>query len=131
MNALLKMETPTSSACGSQTTNLAGEHTRFINANKFGSLDGLRAIAILAVLWHHHANYAVPGWTFTNRGFLGVDLFFIISGFLIVTLLLREIRQTTTLRLRNFYVRRILRIFPPYYLVLLVVGAVALSKPGA
>jgi peptidoglycan/LPS O-acetylase OafA/YrhL len=107
------------------------EYARFAKTKTFGSLDGLRAIAILAVLWHHHANNAVPGWTFTTRGFLGVDLFFTISGFLIVTLLLRERRRTGTLSLRDFYVRRFLRIFPPYYLVLLVVGTVAFLKPGA
>src|ERR1700694_4222813 len=107
-----------------------GGYARFAQIKTFGSLDGLRAIAILAVLWHHHANNAVPGWKITTHGFLGVDLFFTISGFLIVTLLLRERRRTGTISLRDFYVRRILRIFPPYYLVLLLVGAVAFLKPG-
>ena len=107
-----------------------GGYARFAQIKTFGSLDGLRAIAILAVLWHHHANNAVPGWKITTHGFLGVDLFFTISGFLIVTLLLRERRRTGTISLRDFYVRRILRIFPPYYLVLGVVGAVAFLKPG-
>lgn len=105
-----------------------GEYASFAETKKFGSLDGLRAIAILAVVWHH-AGAAVPGWQVTTRGFLGVDLFFIISGFLIVTLLLREQRQTGTISLPNFYIRRFLRIFPPYYLMLLVVGTVAYLKP--
>jgi peptidoglycan/LPS O-acetylase OafA/YrhL len=107
------------------------QYACFAKIKRFGSLDGLRAIAILAVLWHHHANNAVPGWTFTTRGFLGVDLFFTISGFLIVTLLLRERRRKGNISLRDFYVRRFLRIFPPYYLVLLVVGTVVIFKPGA
>jgi peptidoglycan/LPS O-acetylase OafA/YrhL len=107
---------------------LRGEYASFLKTRKFGSLDGLRATAILAVIWHH-AGSAVPGWQITTRGFLGVDLFFIISGFLIVTLLLREQRQTRTISLRNFYIRRFLRIFPPYYLMLLVVGTVAFLKP--
>jgi peptidoglycan/LPS O-acetylase OafA/YrhL len=107
------------------------EYTTFAKTKTFRSLDGLRAIAILAVLWHHHADHAVPGWTFTARGFLGVDLFFTISGFLIATLLLRERRRTGTVSLRDFYVRRFLRIFPPYYLMLLVVGTIALLKPGS
>jgi peptidoglycan/LPS O-acetylase OafA/YrhL len=102
---------------------------RFAITKTFGSLDGLRAIAILAVLWHHHADNAIRGWSITKHGFLGVDLFFTISGFLIVTLLLRERRRTTTVSLRDFYVRRFLRIFPPYYLTLLVVGAVSFFKP--
>jgi peptidoglycan/LPS O-acetylase OafA/YrhL len=104
------------------------EYLHFANTKTFGSLDGLRAIAILAVVWHHTSN--VPGWQITTRGFLGVDLFFTISGFLIVTLLLREQRRTGTISLRNFYIRRFLRIFPLYYLVLLVVGLVAFLLPG-
>jgi peptidoglycan/LPS O-acetylase OafA/YrhL len=102
---------------------------RYLATRTFGSLDGLRAISILAVVWHHtHA--AVPGWPITGRGFLGVDLFFVISGFLIVTLLLRERRRTGTTSLRKFYVRRFLRIFPPYYLTLAFVAAIAWLKPG-
>ena len=104
-------------------------YVQFAGTRTFGSLDGLRAIAILAVVWHHTA-VVIPGWRITSRGFLGVDLFFIISGFLIVTLLLRERRRTGTLSLRNFYIRRFLRIFPAYYLTLLVVGTVAFLKPG-
>ena len=53
-----------------------------------------------------------------------------ISGFLIVTLLLRERMRTGAISLRNFYIRRFLRIFPPYYLMLLIVGAAAFLKPG-
>jgi peptidoglycan/LPS O-acetylase OafA/YrhL len=105
------------------------EYARFTSTKTFGSLDGLRALSILAVLWHHHAGNFIPGWNITARGFLGVDLFFTISGFLIVTLLLRERRRTGTFSLRDFYVRRFLRILPPYYLVLLVVGTIAFLKP--
>jgi peptidoglycan/LPS O-acetylase OafA/YrhL len=104
------------------------EYARFARTKKFESLDGLRAISILAVIWHH-APTAVPGWQITTRGFFGVDLFFIISGFLIVTLILREHRQTNSISLTNFYTRRFLRIFPPYYLMLLVVGTTAYLKP--
>ena len=103
-------------------------YARFAKTTKFGSLDGLRAISILAVVWHH-APTTVPGWQITTRGFFGVDLFFIISGFLIVTLILREQRHTDTISITNFYIRRFLRIFPPYYLMLLVVGATAYLKP--
>lgn len=104
-------------------------YEKYSQTRVFESLDGLRAIAILAVLWHH-TTVPILGWPISGRGFLGVDLFFVISGFLIVTLLLREKTQTGGISLRNFYIRRILRIFPPYYLMLLIVGATALLKPG-
>lgn len=101
----------------------------YLQTKVFGSLDGIRALAILAVLWHHSATGAL-NWPITTRGFLGVDLFFVISGFLISTLLLREQRQSGRLSLRNFYIRRFLRIFPAYYLMLLIVGATAVLSPG-
>jgi peptidoglycan/LPS O-acetylase OafA/YrhL len=107
---------------------VADGYARFANTKIFGSLNGLRAIAILAVLWHH--SNVVSDWKIATRGFLGVDLFFVISGFLIMTLLLREQRQTHTVALRDFYIRRILRIFPPYYLMLLVVGTMTFVQPG-
>ena len=96
----------------------------------FGSLDGLRAVAILAVLWHHSARPA-PGALLATRGFLGVDLFFVISGFLITTLLLRERQRSGAISLRRFYLRRFLRIFPAYYLTLALVAATVLLKRGS
>jgi peptidoglycan/LPS O-acetylase OafA/YrhL len=104
-------------------------HARFLETRNFSSLDGLRAISILAVVWHHTME-VLPEWRIAQRGFLGVDLFFVISGFLIVTLLLRERRRTGTTSLGNFYVRRFLRIFPPYYAMLAVVGAAAALRRG-
>jgi len=108
---------------------MACAHDDYLNTRSFASLDGLRALSILAVIWHHTAGDA-GGWTLLSRGFLGVDFFFIISGFLIVTLLLRERRRTGTLSLRNFYARRVLRIFPAYWATLLLVAMVAFLKPG-
>ena len=100
-------------------------HALFTAKKTFGALDGLRAFSILAVLWHH--TYEVPtGWRASERGFLGVDLFFVISGFLIVTLLLRERDRNVDravgqrgVSLKSFYIRRFLRIFPVYYGVLI------------
>lgn len=106
-------------------------HERYRQASFFASLDGLRCASILAVLWHHaHGGYPwLPG---SQRGFLGVDLFFVISGFLIVTLLLRERSDTGSVSLRHFYLRRTLRIFPPYYLVLVIFcAAYILVRPAA
>ena len=100
-------------------------HALFTTKKTFAALDGLRAFSILAVLWHH--TYEIPtGWRATQRGFLGVDLFFVISGFLIVTLLLRE-RDRSVISLRNFYIRRFLRIFPVYYGVLIALTLVFLT----
>ena len=85
----------------------------------FGSLDGLRALSILAVIWHHCGWQKVPGeWAIAGTGYLGVHLFFVISGFLITTLLLREKEDTGRISLRDFYIRRTLRIFPLYYTVI-------------
>ena len=101
----------------------------FLQTKSFGSLDGLRAFAILAVVWHHTGE-PDPDWVISGRGFLGVDLFFVISGFLIVTLLLRERSRTGVISLRAFYARRALRIFPAYYFMLLIVGLIAIVKRG-
>ncbi len=77
-------------------------------------LDGLRAVAVLAVVAFHLAPAWVPG------GFLGVDVFFVVSGFLITTLLLREVAGTSWIRLPRFWVRRARRLLPALALVLVV-----------
>ena len=83
----------------------------------FGSLDSIRAVAIVGVVWHHTSK-PIGGIPITERGYLGVDLFFVLSGFLIVTLLLREKDRDETINLRSFYTRRALRIFPLFYITL-------------
>lgn len=94
----------------------ADGYASFLDRRYFGALDGLRALAIIAVIWHHTRVETYGG--LSARGEYGVDLFFAISGFLITTLLLRERRAKGRISLRNFYVRRTLRIFPLYYAVL-------------
>jgi peptidoglycan/LPS O-acetylase OafA/YrhL len=74
-------------------------------------LDGLRALAVTAVLLYHGGLAAVPG------GFLGVDLFFSISGFLITTLLLRELVETGRVDVIAFWARRVRRLLPGLALV--------------
>lgn len=90
----------------------AAPHAAFNSQRRFGSLDGLRCIAVLGVIWHHTRGHDMPG--IAGSGGDGVTLFFAISGFLITTLLLRE----RTIDLKGFYWRRTLRIFPLYYTVL-------------
>lgn len=107
------------------------EYRDFLARRHFGSLDGIRCIAILVVLWHHSAissNISLGG--ISERGFLGVDLFFVLSGFLIVTLLLREKSRRGEIALGKFYMRRTLRIFPPYYALLALLVVVYLAIPN-
>ena len=91
-------------------------HDHYLRLARFGSLDGLRCLAVLPVVWHHATPRPPSG--LLGRGPLGVDLFFAISGFLITTLLLRERRDHGAVSAGRFYARRALRIFPAYYLVL-------------
>ena len=93
-------------------------HQSYLTKKYFGSLDALRCISILAVIWHHAGCDEIFGWHFFSRGNQGVTLFFVISGFLITTLILRERDRTGGISLKDFYFRRTLRIFPLYYAVL-------------
>ena len=81
-----------------------------------GSLDGLRALALVAIVAYH------LGYPWAHGAFLSVDLFFILSGFLITTLLIVEGRQRGTVRLRQFWVRRARRLLPALLLTLVVVA---------
>jgi peptidoglycan/LPS O-acetylase OafA/YrhL len=86
------------------------------------SLNGIRGVAITLVLLSH-LRLSAAGWYHTVfNGDLGVNIFFVLSGFLITTLCLKEKALTGTLSLKKFYLRRILRIFPVAYLYLLVVA---------
>ena len=78
-------------------------------------LDGLRAVAVLAVMAYHEPNVELSG------GFLGVDLFFVLSGFLITGLLLDERRTTGSVSLRSFWNRRARRLLPALAALLLAV----------
>lgn len=91
-------------------------HKAFLETRYFTAFDGLRAVAIAGVIWHHCLPGPQPGWL--GRAHVGVPLFFALSGFLITTLLLAEQRTTGTIALVPFWIRRSLRIFPLYYAVL-------------
>ena len=83
-------------------------------------LDGLRAIAIIGVLLYHAGLDWVPG------GFLGVDVFFVLSGFLITSLILEEYDRSGRVDFRRFYLGRARRLLPAVVLLLVVVGAAVL-----
>lgn len=99
---------------------------------RLAQLDGLRALAVLAVIYHHHGLVRWPSRIPTPGG-IGVHLFFVVSGFLITKILLNARRQVEArggscwAAWRGFYARRALRIFPAYYVLL--IGMTWLASP--
>jgi peptidoglycan/LPS O-acetylase OafA/YrhL len=85
------------------------------------SLDGLRAFAVLVVMAHHAY---VPGF---RGGAIGVDVFFVLSGFLITSLLLEEWQKSSDISLRRFYLRRVLRLIPALVAFLLAIELYVLA----
>src|ERR1700678_4363550 len=86
--------------------------TKSKDENHIPSLDGLRALSFLLVFGAHAGlGKVIPG------GF-GVSVFFFLTGYLITTLLSKEL-QSKAINLRHFYLRRVFRILPPFYLILL------------
>ena len=87
-------------------------------------LDGLRGLAVLAVVIYHFFGDVLPG------GYLGVDLFFVLSGFLITSLLVREYRVNNTISLKDFWIRRFRRILPAALVTLFIVTAIVTAIGG-
>lgn len=81
-------------------------------------IDGLRAIAVLLVLFHH------VGWSLFSGGYIGVDVFFVISGYLISSIVMQDI-QAGQFSIATFYQKRVLRLAPAYFAVLFTVSVVA------
>jgi peptidoglycan/LPS O-acetylase OafA/YrhL len=98
-------------------------HAAFLARKHFASLDGLRAIGILAVVWHH---------TMGGPGRFGANLFFLLSGFLVTTLLVRERAKKGTVDVTRFRTRRARRLYPLYFAVLASYVALVwqLEAPG-
>jgi peptidoglycan/LPS O-acetylase OafA/YrhL len=95
--------------------------------NRYPVLHGMRVVAILSVVQYHvtmNLTFArgIPmdrGWEATSLAvFFGMDLFFVLSGFLIGSILLRSVETSGSAHVRRFYLRRVFRTFPSYYLVL-------------
>ena len=96
-------------------TNAAAARSR---SSRIAGLDGLRALAVIGVLLYHAGVAWIPG------GLLGVDVFFVISGFLITTLLLDERARTGGTALRAFWTRRLRRLLPALVAMLVFVSVV-------
>ncbi len=94
-----------------------------IVGHRVAPMDGMRAFAVTAVILYH----ANPSWA--PGGYFGVDVFFVLSGFLITTLLLGEWRTTGGVGLRAFWGRRARRLLPALFVMLAVVGSVSVLLP--
>lgn len=108
---------------GDSAASSATKPPRVIRTPTLGylpALDGIRAIAVAAVLVFHSALDWLPG------GFLGVDVFFVLSGFLITSLLLHEIETSGRIDFKAFYLRRSRRLLPALLAVLVVTAAIVL-----
>jgi peptidoglycan/LPS O-acetylase OafA/YrhL len=110
--------------CGGMGNSVANIDSRF-SGQHIASLDGLRGLAFLMVFFRHYGmtSHATNIWLKSASlicfgGWMGVDLFFVLSGFLITGILLDTLELPTYFT--NFYARRALRIFPLYYTVLAV-----------
>ena len=82
-------------------------------------IDGLRAIAVIGVIFYHSEILIKDSYIFYG-GFLGVDIFFLISGYLITSLILKELKEKKNFSYYNFYKRRARRLIPALILVLIV-----------
>ncbi len=97
-----------------------------VGVRRISSIDGLRAIAVAAVVLYHLGISWIPG------GFLGVDLFFVISGYVITRLILDSINQSSALDLRAFYAARLRRIYPGFiFMVICTIIFIGVWAPEA
>ena len=89
--------------------------------NKFyrPDIDALRGIAVLSVLFYH-AKFSIFNKELFVGGFLGVDIFFVLTGFLITTMLVSEYKKNKTINILGFYIRRIRRLIPALLIVILI-----------
>ena len=82
-------------------------------------IDGLRAIAVVAVILYH-TQFDISGYEIFQGGFIGVDIFFVISGYLIASIIIKELNISGTFSFKNFYARRIRRILPALISVMFI-----------
>jgi len=102
------------------------------NPDRLHGLDHLRAIAILLVMIFHFGK-GIPSWLEPVKqiGWTGVDLFFVLSGYLIGYQLLKEIKNTNTISFKQFYIKRFFRIIPAYVAVLILYYSLPNLREGS
>ena len=102
------------------------------NPERLHGLDHLRAIAILLVMIFHFGK-GIPSWLEPVKqiGWTGVDLFFVLSGYLIGYQLLKEIKNTNTISFKQFYIKRFFRIIPAYVAVLILYYSLPNLREGS
>ena len=119
-------------SAGSNGTSVTGVQS----AHRLPQLDFLRGIAILLVLGVHQPFFEAGKLRLISGllgrfGWSGVDLFFVLSGFLIGGLIFREIVTKQSFDMRRFYIRRVLKIWPLYYLYVFVIAAILFAQKGS
>ena len=90
-----------------------------MSLNYRSDIDGLRAVSVFAVIFYH-ANFLIFDHEIFQGGFIGVDIFFVISGYLITSLILKELLIDRNFSIYNFYIRRIRRIIPVLLFVIII-----------
>jgi peptidoglycan/LPS O-acetylase OafA/YrhL len=107
-------------------------------SKRSNAIDMLRGIAVLLVIFHHLERAIIPqddwfGWvgTLAGAGWIGVDLFFVLSGYLVSGLIFKEINEHTDFDARRFLIRRGLKIYPGFYLMLLLSGPILFFANGS
>jgi peptidoglycan/LPS O-acetylase OafA/YrhL len=99
--------------------------------HKLHGLDHLRALAITYVLCFHYQFFGHPDWErgrFSNFGWTGVDLFFVLSGFLIAGQLFNTLAKGKNISVKEFFIKRFFRIIPPYLLVMIIYIAFPVAR---
>ena len=96
-----------------------------LNAPRIPELDGIRGIAIILVIGCHYEVFARQIWGLPKFGWVGVDIFFVLSGFLITSVLLNLRGRDDSFRF--FYDRRLRRILPPYIMFMVLIYAVSVA----
>lgn len=87
-------------------------------------IDGLRALAVISVVLYH-AKFSIFNFNIFSGGFLGVDIFFVISGYLITLIILKELSISKKFSFINFYERRVRRIIPAFFFILIFISPLA------